>query len=220
MEQNIRIKFPNPLSDWVFPRRCFICNQDVSTGNVCASCESMFNKCPNYFSIEKKTSALFYFELSMKTLIKDIKYRRKIPHVQILQGLIKDALHTSPLGEDLMTFSPSVITHVPTHWINLIVRRSDVPQLFAYSLSRELRVPYRSLLIRKKFNSRQVLRTTKNERLFGINGSFDLRHKKHQYERILLVDDIVTTGATMAESRKMLNKIAREVRCLALAKTP
>lgn len=220
MTTNLRLTFPHTLTNWIFPRRCLLCKKDLSTGNLCECCESLCHKCPNYHLSDKNDAALFYFEFSIKDLIKETKYNKKIVHAEVLKKLIKDNLSRSVLLEDLKTFSPSVITYVPTHWMNLIVRRSDVPELFAHAISRELEVPFRSLLIRKKFNSRQVLRANKKERISGVMNTFGLRSKKRRYERILLVDDIVTTGATMTESKKILRRIGTEVKCLALAKTP
>lgn len=211
----------NPVTDWIFPRRCLVCHLDIAQQNICVTCLSLCHIYPIISLLNTKNyAAIYYFELVIKQLIKNAKFYKNILHAHLLITLIKKQLLSSDLINQIQLFAPSVITYVPTHWLNRLNRTIDLPQFFAQLLSDQLYIPVRPLLSRTQFHSRQVLRTTRNERIVGIKGSFKLNNKLVSYERILLVDDIVTTGATFDESKKMLREICNNILCLAIAKTP
>jgi predicted amidophosphoribosyltransferase len=215
------IDLNNSVVDWLFPRRCFVCETDIGDGELCISCLSLCNACPNAgFLGESKIASLFYFEFTIKKLLKTAKYTKDNGAIYLLFKLIKQRLTESDLIGDLQTFSPAAITYVPSHWLNRIFRGVELPSLFAELIARELKLPLLNLLHRRQFLGRQALRTGKKERHQFIKGAFDLRHKNLSFDRLLLVDDIVTTRATANEATKILRTMCNEVCTITIAKTP
>lgn len=74
-------------------------------------------------------------------------------------------------------------------------------------------------LIRTRHTEKQALRASRAEREENIRGCFTVNYpQKISGKRILLIDDVITTGATMREARRvLLDAGAADVRCIAVA---
>jgi competence protein ComFC len=83
---------------------------------------------------------------------------------------------------------------------------------FAHSLENKV-------LMKTKETRSQVCVKNRAERLRNIRGSFCVRNaEKIKGKNILIVDDVTTTGATLAEAKKVLRKSgAKSVMCITLA---
>jgi predicted amidophosphoribosyltransferase len=215
------IDVTNTFIDWIFPKRCFACGQESLKNNICLVCLDLCHRNLNQtFFINKNCAYLFYFELTIKTLIKNVKYQRDLLSAHLLLALIQEELCSSPLIDEIIQFAPQAITFVPTHPFNRIHRAIDLPFLIARLFSHKLHVPVVSLLTRTGFKDRQALRKHKSDRLREIRGAFAFDGTSARYDRVLLVDDVVTTGATFDESSKILKERCKEIRSIAIAKTP
>ncbi|MEX0652414.1 MAG: ComF family protein [Candidatus Paceibacterota bacterium] len=75
------------------------------------------------------------------------------------------------------------------------------------------------LLVKKRHTKPQTSLTHKSERVHNIKEAFAVTSKKDlKNTRILLLDDVLTTGSTLAEAKKtLLQAGARSVSCIALA---
>jgi|SRR5579871_991697 len=215
------INITNPITDWIFPRRCFVCKLDILHGSICDSCLSMCNPCPNVAAAGAQAKhALFFYELAMKQMLREGKYNRKPHMVYLLFELIEKELSKSGLLNELRDFAPEVVTFIPTHIVNRIVRGADLPWLFASVVAKRLSVAVKPMLLRKRYFSRQVLHQRKGDRRKLIFGSYVLKSSMIQYERVLLVDDVVTTGATLDAATSVLRECCKNILTVAIARTP
>ncbi len=94
----------------------------------------------------------------------------------------------------------TVITHVPTATSRVRMRGYDQSRLIAKEFARLRSLPYRSLLLRIG-QARQV-GSTRVERARQVDGAFRLLRRIP--EKVLLIDDVVTTGATIESAAKLL----------------
>lgn len=104
-----------------------------------------------------------------------------------------------------------VIVPVPVHASRLKTRGFNQAAVLAEKLSAELGIPWEELLIRvKKTDPQKSLGSA--ERLKNLRGAFEAEQKAGKWERVLLVDDIYTTGST-AEicSRALLKTGVKQV---------
>lgn len=104
-----------------------------------------------------------------------------------------------------------VIVPVPVHASRLKTRGFNQAAVLAEKLSAELGIPWEELLIRvKKTDPQKSLGSA--ERLKNLRGAFEAEQEAGKWERVLLVDDIYTTGST-AEicSRALLKTRVKQV---------
>lgn len=121
-------------------------------------------------------------------------------------------------GALLLNWDPDVIIPVPIHKSRLKKRGYNQAELIARDLSK---------IIKVKVNSKILIRTKKTkaqkqlgfrERFNNLKGAFSIRKNAKIPEKILLVDDIYTTGSTLDSIAEMLkNNGAKEVYCVCAA---
>lgn len=210
------------LLNILFTPRCVLCNQDTNCGNICTACRSLCTPYPLHaFNVQKEEyGALYYYEWAIRDLIKGAKFYHNHAHAQALNGLIHQALDDSCLVSTLKDFAPNAITYIPTHPMKRVFRGIDLPALFASILGKRLNVPVISLLKKQRRAQPLSLIHNKNDRRTAVRGSMEPFRYDQFFERLVIVDDIYTTGSTFDESRKMLKRMYRECRCVALARTP
>jgi ComF family protein len=127
-----------------------------------------------------------------------------------------------PLGRLLLSFDlPMIdgIIPVPLSIKRLRERGFNQSLLIAKTISKEKKVPLMmDILFKKKETPPQVSLSAK-ERLSNLKNAFEVKGDIQDL-RLLLVDDVMTTGATVTECSKMLIKAgAKEVIVLTLART-
>ncbi len=98
---------------------------------------------------------------------------------------------------------PTVITHVPTAATRIRQRGYDQAALIARSLSQATGIPYSSLLIRQN-SARQVGRT-REQRRQQVAEAFKTTNRRLN-THVLLVDDVLTTGATCEAAARLLRQ--------------
>jgi ComF family protein len=129
-----------------------------------------------------------------------------------------------PLGELLVRSLPleqrfDMVAPMPLHWLRQLNRGFNQAELIAAPLARRLNVPLVNALKRVKSTPKQAGLTYAKRRVnvagaFRANGRADVRGK-----RILLVDDVLTTGATAGAAAAVLKKAgAKHVTVLTLAR--
>ncbi len=122
------------------------------------------------------------------------------------------------LAKELKTRSWQVdsITAVPLHWQRRLIRGYNQSALIAKVLAKTFNKPYETLLTRTRPTQQQA-KLPKEQRLGNVSGAFSAKSVKGK--RIFLVDDVITTGATIEACREVLLKAgAKQVYLLAVAK--
>jgi len=230
------------LFSLIFPDDCRICAQplsEVSRVPVCRAClakpEPM---AAEYFCVQCRapfTSAFpldeqglcglcrrgaqgfdaaysfGFYEDELRELIQLFKYGR-------IQTLAK------PLGRLLALALPreqdfDAIVPMPLHWWKRWQRGFNQSNLLAGELGRRVHIPVKNVLRRVRFTATQAGLTNAKRRL-NVSGAFRAK-KKHSLDgmRVLLIDDVMTTGATAASCARALKMAgARQVTLLTLAR--
>ncbi len=99
-----------------------------------------------------------------------------------------------------------VITFVPMHPMRQVTRGYNQSELLARQLSKELNIPCEALLIKIKNNLAQHELSAK-ERKKNVKGVYQaINQEKIKRKNILIIDDVITTGHTLGECCRMLEK--------------
>jgi len=110
-------------------------------------------------------------------------------------------------GAQLRELGADIVMPIPMHWARRLRSGANGPELVAEVLSAKLGLPLRAgWLKRRKLTPRQT-DLTRRERLRRQRNSFRLSRRANVGGRtILLVDDVLTSGATTSEAAKVLLK--------------
>jgi len=175
---------------------------------ICTSCQYYLPK--TNFQLEKEntftdrlwgrfpmhTGAAFYHFIKggrVQRLIHNLKYNNK-PEVGYRIGIkYGEILKQAPLYSDC-----DVIIPVPLHPKRKRQRGYNQSETFAKGLSESMEIKYyKNALIRTKSTATQT-KKSRLERLENVGTAFQINRPEHlQGKKILIVDDVLTTGATL-----------------------
>lgn len=192
---------------------------DVFTPALCLQCEEeskklICNTCLSKIIRAKPTSEQIrhygLFEDPLKNLIYQFKFENKF-------GLAR------PFAQLLTDIAPrqvDVIIPVPLHISRLRERTYNQSALMAKELSSLLGIPTRLTLLRKIRATFSQTDLPKSKRQSNVRGSFEVTDSSRiNGKRVLLIDDVYTTGATLQECVKtLLRANAKQVYAITLAK--
>ena len=154
------------------------------------------------------------FEGATRSLIHALKYGGRTSVATVLADI------AAPVALTLYGDRPDVITAVPLHPARQRDRGFTQSALLADRLSEALGVPAVSTLRRVRHSDAQA-KLPRRDRLAISAVDFEARAGRQCAGRILLVDDVVTTGATLAAASRALRRAgASGVACFAVAGTP
>ncbi len=117
--------------------------------------------------------------------------------------------------------APDLIVPVPLHPGRLSERGFNQSGLLAGEFARKIKVPVSFDVIMRKNKTQPQTRLKREERLKNVKGAFEIFDaKKVRGRRILLIDDVFTTGTTLSECARTLKKKggASEVRALTVTR--
>jgi ComF family protein len=109
--------------------------------------------------------------------------------------------------KQLESACPSVVAPVPMYWRRRLARRTNSPDVVAEQIGRALGLPVAYGMLKRRRNTLPQKDLSPKERFQNVRGAFVARNPARlSGARILLVDDILTTGATCSEAAKVLKQ--------------
>ncbi|WNZ56765.1 ComF family protein [Microbulbifer sp. MKSA007] len=189
-------------------RSCRYCALPLAAAkdNICAAC---LQRPPAL----KKISAAWQYAYPINHLIQHFKYHRDLAAGH---SLIQLAARQLGPPEDM----PDILTPVPLHWRRYWQRGYNQAQLIASGLGQYWCLPVDLQLLRKTTSTKTQSQLSRNQRLKNLSDSFAVRGEISG-AHIGLVDDVVTTGATLEIiTRQLLTAGAKQVSAFVLARTP
>ncbi|MGR6872749.1 ComF family protein [Pseudomonas sp. HK3] len=188
-------------------QHCPQCAEPNHHGHICGECL----KQPPAFD---RVICPFMFQGAVAGLIQAFKHRSKVLGLECLEY---------ELSEHLQHHEFDVILAVPYHWRKLLWRGHHPTEHLGRTLSHALNTPlWRGLLRTKATHSQQGL--DKSARQYNMRKAFMCSPwliKQIKGKNLLLVDDVLTTGATCHSTALALKKHgAKSVTIACLARTP
>jgi len=175
--------------------QCVFCGREVPEGKEeCPACEEEARKLENHGEGKDKVLFAYYYGGVIRKLIHSLKYGDMPRLAPMMAGMMAKYLTDSGIN-----LSADYITFVPIHKNRRRQRGFDQSELLALHLSILMGIPSAGLVKRTRDTQPQYdLSAAKRRKnvagAFAFTGEYDVKGKK-----IILVDDIYTTGATIAE---------------------
>jgi ComF family protein len=146
--------------------------------------------------------ALGRYRGDLSSAIVHTKLKHKEPLTLALARLLFDRRR-----EAIVQLRADMVAPLPMHWLRRWRRGVNGPDLLAEVLAAKLRVPMKFRLLKRARLTTPQTDCSPSERRSNQRQSFRLRRgARIQGQRILLVDDVLTTGATTNEAAKILLK--------------
>jgi competence protein ComFC len=207
----------NCLAGIVYPRlnQCFSCRNEIEEDEfICTKCLEGIRKVDSVFYLSDiKSYSFAYYSSSIKKLINNFKYNRDFYCGEYLAKLLGDKIKNENIEADIITFVPSSKNALKKRGFNQC-------EFLAKILSKNIGIPYVDTLLRIKDGQEQK-RLSKDERLVNMNEAFQvIEGLALENKKIILVDDVVTTGATLLSCCNQLRKYSEvEIIILTIAKS-
>jgi predicted amidophosphoribosyltransferase len=134
-------------------------------------------------------------------MLRQFKYNYREELLPVLGDWLVESIRTGP-----WLTSVEAVTCVPTHWRRQIRSRAYPAGELARYVARRVDLPFVSILRRVRAGPHQV-GLSHNERLQNVIGAFGMRRGVELCDaRLLILDDVRTTGATLNECAKVLHR--------------
>ena len=134
-------------------------------------------------------------------MLRQYKYHNREDLEPLLAGWLTDSLSGTRWLERV-----EAVVSVPTHWRRAINRRFHAADALASAVARNLDLPHLPLLRRTRAGPHQIGLSYADRRK-NVRRAFALRRGvKLRGARLLLIDDVRTTGATVEECAKVLRR--------------
>ena len=213
------------ISTMIFLPRCIGCDAWLDNQNnailICPACIARLNflNTPAFLPQLKKRHFEETFScLAYEGLALDWIHQYKFHHKLYLVGPLAALLS----GMRVEWKNYDAFVYVPLHWWRQMRRGFNPSHLLAHALGKKFGTPVLHCLKKSRATTPQT-KLTQKERLENVHNAFSFRSRQIKHiadKKLLLIDDVLTTGSTINECAKVLKKSgAGRVDVLTLART-
>ena len=188
---------------------CYICNRKAADYGVCADCRQLSALDEIYAAAKFKNSII-------DKAIHNLKYN----YIEELAATLANFLALNLTDNHFQKSLPeALLIPIPLHEKRYLERGFNQSELIAETLARLWDCQTRSDLLRRKKHTSQQALLNREARLENMKQAFDCVEPDAVKNRhIILIDDVLTSGATMSEAARELKKSgARQVCAVVLA---
>lgn len=199
------------ILDLVFPRKCIFCGKVIKKSDICNECrerlpytkgDEIRQKLP---FVSACVSPLFYENEAREAFLR-YKFSGEQAYAVRFGKFMAECVQNNLDYEGI-----DVISCVPLSKKRFRKRGYNQSRLLAKEISERIGIPERELLKKNKDNLAQSKTKSSKERLINVAGVYSMqRGADVERKTVLLVDDIVTTGATISECARILRREGAE----------
>jgi competence protein ComFC len=184
------------------PNDCVLCRQNLSDKNlICKKCANQLIKWQMGRASGHKSSFLYAaapYTGVFRQAVHKLKYNKKTYFAPVLGELMANHL----LLKSCRSFH--MVVPIPLAPRKETQRGFNQSELLAEAVSKRLGIPLeRKLLIKNRETTTQA-HLKREQRLTNVKGVFTMTRELELKPSVLLVDDIITTGATVKEAKRVL----------------
>lgn len=181
--------------------RCLCCGKDIDSMSLCCKCKKGIKRNSVIDKIEDvDIYSCAYYSYTIKDLIFNLKYNNDFNSGEYLVELLYNKIKESSIKVEYITYVPSSKRKLKNKGFNQC-------EFLAEELAKKLELPCLKTL-KKRNNIKEQKKLGFEERKENVKDAFSLENNlKLNDSRILLIDDVITTGATLTSCVKELKKI-------------
>lgn len=227
--------FLNNIIKFIFPNRCVICDTVLPFGNKIEN-EYLCDLCRNKIEFIKeptckKCGAMIYddrdifctrceshmhenfdygfgllrYNDAVKESLHRIKYSGRKEYMEFYGKCIAKVYH-----DKIKAINPDYLVPVPIHKKRLIKRNYNQASILANAISKELlnfniEIEVNENLVFRKKNTKVLNKLDNEDRIFELDNAFSCE-KCQGIEKVIIIDDIYTTGTTINKIASLLKK--------------
>lgn len=201
------MKILDLIAHLLYPWKCVFCESVLKDTDICRECEEKLSYTVGDSAMQKfpfidKCVSPLYYKDKVRASVHRYKFGGCSAYSRRYAALMSDCVENN-----LDCRSIDVISWIPLSKKRLRQRGYDQARLLAEEIAAKTGLPCRQLLQKVKNNSAQSLTRDAKQRRENVAGVYALDDGADVSGlRILLVDDVVTTGATMSEAARILRK--------------
>ena len=216
----MQIQFLHSLLELFYPSVCAACGNTLFHWEqlVCTHCRSFLPKTGYETTADNPLARLFYGKVRLKAvtacfffskdgkvqhLIHELKYRGNAEAGLFLGRELGKSIIDAPLFQGI-----DYLISIPLHHKRERQRGYNQSMMIAQGITEVTSIPIGGDFLYRKVNTSTQTHKSKEERWRNVNDIFELRHEE-QLEgcSVLLVDDVLTTGATLESAALKLSSV-------------
>lgn len=218
------------MLDLLFPRRCPVCGEIVLPQGalICPACVTKLSPirqpscrkcgkevvgegteyCPDCMRRKRSFdsgAAVFHYNEAARASMAAVKYKNKREYLDFYA-----AAADYRLGRTVARWDAEVLIPIPIHVSRFRKRGFNQAEEFAIRLGKKWNLPVETdwlIRVKKTMPQREL---NPQERLQNLVGAFAAVPETCRYRRVILVDDIYTTGSTMEACSRVLRRVGVE----------
>lgn len=197
----------NAKLSYIKPPKCMRCGKQLYGEN-----EEYCTDCRKKTHTFTQGIGVFSYDNNIKKTMYRFKYSNRREYAEFFGNVL-----ASRYGYLIRRWQAEVIIPIPLYRIKYIKRGYNQAELIARALSEQIKIPVDSKILIRSRKTRAMKELNDEERVKNLQNAFKLTENIVKYKKVLLVDDIYMTGATMDACAGVLKKGgAEEVYCASI----
>ena len=214
--------FFEQFADLIYKQKCVVCGCSKSNEILCKNClKTVQNLSP---FAQKKIEGVnifcaFKYDGNIKILIRNFKFNKRknaaIPCARLLYDYFKKVCEQNNLN---LNPQNAVITCIPSHPLRVLKRGYCHTELISKEFAKLSGIDNDCKIVKKIKNTLPQYKVRANQKAKNVRGAFKIYPNHAQGKTLILIDDIVTTTATLFEVISNLQKNSyNDIICFTLA---
>ena len=206
------------LLDWIYYKRCYFCGKLSYSEIMCDECckKIKFNPPRQHKSLNNiEIFSVSPYKNEIQKLIRGIKYHNKKDFAPYAAQILFDFWQNTTYAQTSFELIP-----MPSHIKRLKQRKYNHIELIAAEFSKLTGYSINTELISRVKDTVPQYKLSRTQRLENLKDAFYVNKEKYTGANLLLLDDICTTGVTLQEMIKVLNKAGVNKICALVLSNP
>lgn len=228
--------FGRAIAEWIYPRRCPFCNEVIGTAELCQDCVPICAKLElthkrlarqtHYFGELDGAAAVYHYQDVIRKAVLKAKYQGCRCYARDFGNIMAKVLFGCTFFRKYGILLPERDVAAGLEWDVIVPvpssskkRGYNVPYLMAQPIAKGTGLALQEDALQRIRYEKAQAGLALDERLANVAGAFAVTQQCDvENKRVLLVDDVITTGATAAAcTNALLAAGAQSVFAVALA---